>query len=600
LDRVLTSVVAQGVRGVSAAVVFADGTRWAGVAGVADAQTHLRVATDTPFAVASVTKTFVAALAMQLVEERELTLDVPVARWLPQIPGGDRITLRELLGHTSGLGDTGPQPGAWTPSKVLGAMDARECDPGGCFRYSDNNYVAAAALIEAATGRSVAALVRERFLERLHLTHTWFQNAERSRARVATAYDGRRTLRDANGDVPSTEFVRRVGYAGALASTGGDLATWGNALFGGKVVRPESLAAMLDFERTATLPCPLVDRCPSGYGLGIELDFENGWLTWGHSGSTGALLSYFPEQRITIAVLTNGAPGASPGPYAAMQSLAGSIPGMTGETDVFAVAHDGARRRRVTTLRGPEIAPAVSPDGTRLAFSSDGGNLAAGHEIVVSDLRGAHRRVLTHNDVNDGRPAWAPDGERLVFSSDRSGAREIFVMRADGGEPEQLTTDAGSGANTAPSFSPDGSLIAFEHLDFDNFEIRVMRPDGTNVRTVVRETGPGEHPGDPSWAQDGRRLAFTGYEGPDPDIQIVNVDGSGLRTVTHGHAAEARAVWASDGTLAFVRDGDLWTMNPDLDMPPRRITETNVEEYFPAWSPDGGTLYFVASKASSS
>ena len=89
--------------GVSAAVVLPGGRTWTGVAGFADAGKQRRVNPSTPFAVASVTKTVVVAVALRLAERGALDLDAPVARWYPELARSDRVTMRQLLGHTSGL-----------------------------------------------------------------------------------------------------------------------------------------------------------------------------------------------------------------------------------------------------------------------------------------------------------------------------------------------------------------------------------------------------------------------------------------------------------------------------------------------------------------
>ena len=93
------------IPGVAATVILADGRTWTGVAGDAVAATHAKVAPQTPFAIASLTKTFTAALILRLADEGQLTIDDTLARWLPDYPNAARITLKMLLQHTSGLAD---------------------------------------------------------------------------------------------------------------------------------------------------------------------------------------------------------------------------------------------------------------------------------------------------------------------------------------------------------------------------------------------------------------------------------------------------------------------------------------------------------------
>ena len=138
-------------------------------------------------------------------------------------------------------------------------------------------------------------------------------------------------------------------------------------LFRGDVLRPRSLDQMLDFEATADLPCPLVQQCAPGYGLGMEQSHLNAWTVWQHSGSTGALLTHFARQGVTIAVVTNGAPGASGGQFFATRALVDALPGLAGRSAVFAIDADGWLTETIafSTERDQiqPIAPALIPVG---------------------------------------------------------------------------------------------------------------------------------------------------------------------------------------------------------------------------------------------
>ena len=418
LDRALRRGLEEaGTPGIAASVVFADGRQWTGFAGQADTADRRRVTATTPFAVASVTKTFVAALVLQLAEEGTVDLDEPIVRRLPDVPGNDVITLRQLLNHTSGLsnGPIGAPSQRWTPDEVLASMGPPDCAPGTCFRYADMNYVAAGAVLEAATTSSLPRLVRRRFLVPLGMTHTWFQSFERARGTVATAYRMGVPLSDGSSTVPTTDFVTRTGYSGALATTARDLAIWGDALLGGKVLRRASLAEMLDFDATSDLPCPLADQCLGGYGLGMAFDQLHASPIWQHSGSTGALLTHLPRQGITITVLTNSAPGEPPGPFPAEAELADALPSLQRHPGIHSVDIDGADRHLVTST-GAGVgasAAAVSPDGAHLAFVRERGD--DGGDIAIAGIDGQDARLITHDRASNFRPAWSPDGEHLAF-----------------------------------------------------------------------------------------------------------------------------------------------------------------------------------------
>jgi Tol biopolymer transport system component len=505
------------------------------------------------------------------------------------------ITLRQLLSHTSGLsnGPVGARGQRWTPAEVIASMEPAACAPGTCFRYADMNFVVAGAVLEAAAGRPVARLARSRFFTPLGMADTWFQGAERARGRTATAYRDGVADSDAGPFVPTTDFVTRTGFSGSLASTSGDLVTWGDALFRGDVLQRRSLSEMLDVEATAELPCPLVQQCASGYGLGMEQSHLNAWTVWQHAGSTGALLTHFRRQGVTIAVVTNSAPGASSGQFFVTRALVDALPALRGSGAVFAIDADGSNRRRVTPRGLRAGVPAVSPDGERLAFVTEARGARDRSDIAIADVDGHNDRLLTHDHANNFHPAWSPDGRQIAFASSRDGNPEIYVARLDGSDPRRLTDDPGQ--DSGPAWSPDGTHIAFSrHVD-DQLHLVVIGADGSDPRTVVSMTVHGPYTGEPSWSPDGNRLAFTGDVGGVPNIQVVDLDGTNLTAVTSGHAPSTEVAWAADGTLAFGRLGVIHTVVPGSDAPPRRLEgRADRVDFLPAWSPDSRAIYFTA------
>jgi D-alanyl-D-alanine carboxypeptidase len=139
--------------------------------------------------VASQTKAFVSTIVLQLVAEGRVALDAPVARYLPRLlPDGDRITVRQLLNHTSGLYD--PQVEVyqtlqdiydlrfehWTPRQVVALSVAHGLlfPPGSAFSYSNINYVVAGLLVERVTGTSIVRQLQRRLIRPLGLRHSWF------------------------------------------------------------------------------------------------------------------------------------------------------------------------------------------------------------------------------------------------------------------------------------------------------------------------------------------------------------------------------------------------------------------------------------------
>jgi D-alanyl-D-alanine carboxypeptidase len=274
------------------------------------------------FAVASVSKTFLSALILALAHEGSLRLDQRAYQYLPGITIDKRITIRMLLDHTSGLGDffLNPKIDAplradraqiWTLSRSLSFVPKRLFAPGTDWGYSNTNYLLLGLIAERVGHGSLADQYRARFIEPLHLSHTYYQVAEKPRGRVATAYrfegpgSKRRPipLTDGTGVVPFRSVVTAAGGAAPLASTSGDLARWARALYGGEVLDPASTAAIsADVAATA----PFKPRLP--YGLGAQAVTVDGLATLGHSGrllGARAVMRYFSLSGISIAIVSN-------------------------------------------------------------------------------------------------------------------------------------------------------------------------------------------------------------------------------------------------------------------------------------------------------
>jgi D-alanyl-D-alanine carboxypeptidase len=311
-----------GLPGVSATIVFADGTSWTGVSGLADVATGTAVTADTGFSFASMTKTFVAALVLALVAEGSVGLDGRAADLLPDVGIDERITVHQLLDHTSGLHDFFLAPGidaalqgdraaSWSATQALTYVGRPYFAPGTGWHYSNTNYLLLGLIVEEVTGVDLATALRTRFLDPLGLDHTWVQAAESPRGPTAHGYrfTGPATtlpaidLSDGSPIMPFTSVVTAAGGAGSMAGTSADAARWARLLYRGDVLRPSELALMVgDVEVVAGY------RPPVPYGLGVQAFVIDGRPTLGHSGRflgfRGAL-RYLVEEDISIAVLTN-------------------------------------------------------------------------------------------------------------------------------------------------------------------------------------------------------------------------------------------------------------------------------------------------------
>ncbi|MBK3632312.1 beta-lactamase family protein [Streptomyces sp. MBT97] len=276
-----------------------------------------RLRADDEVREASNTKTVMATLVLQLVAEHRLALTDPVDKWLPgQVRDGRAITLRMLLNHTSGLFDytedpalvpalTGWDPHVWTSTEILSLVRGHPAlfEPGAEWSYSNTNYIAVGAVLEKVTGKSLAALVRERIARPLGLRHTFYATGPAWRGRHAHGYEPDaahmppnvpeefRTYagprHDDHVDVTG-DYVTAGGADAAIVSTAGDWWRFYGALMSGRLLPAAQLAEM-----RATVPEGGPDDPEElGYGLGIERAKTACGTVWDHVGVVPGYATY--------------------------------------------------------------------------------------------------------------------------------------------------------------------------------------------------------------------------------------------------------------------------------------------------------------------
>ena len=178
----------------------------------------------------------------------------------------------------------------------------------------------------------------------------------------------------------------------------------------------------------------------------------------------------------------------------------GTIKNLTINFEIYVMDVDGGNPQNLTNNLFDDRYPSWFPDGERIVFVSkrDGhfiGDFGLTSEIYVMDADGQNQQRLTDNDKNDWYPVWSPDGKRIAFSSDRKGDFEnfeIYVMDVDGGNQQRLTENRRD--DLYPSWSPDGERIAFMSERDGNGEIYVREADGGNPQNLTnnphRDTQP--------------------------------------------------------------------------------------------------------------
>lgn len=293
-DHAAVQAIVDGftARGVPGAMVFAQDRhrRWTVTSGTGELGADRPIRPWHRVRVASNTKMFVAAVVLQLVGEGEVELDAPVERYLPGLVRGNgydgaRITVRQLLQHTSGmadyLADVLADPDAnnhpWRPAELveLGLGHPPLFAPGAGWEYSNTGYIVLGMLVEAVTGNDIGAEITDRLIRPLGLAQTTYPRAGDKRIRGPHAHGYYAFAGQPVVDVTELE-PSLPGAAAALISTGPDLTRFVRALLAGKVLRPDLLAQM----RT-TVPAAGPD-----YGLGIRAyPLPCGGVAWGHAGN---------------------------------------------------------------------------------------------------------------------------------------------------------------------------------------------------------------------------------------------------------------------------------------------------------------------------
>jgi D-alanyl-D-alanine carboxypeptidase len=299
--------------GVTATVMSADGT-WSGAAGKADGVRDVEV--DSQFAIASITKTVIAAQVMQMVEAGELSMDDPATDHLPPLDfDTNGATIRQLLGMRSGIPDYvdavldsvyTDRLRRWTPTDVLALVAADRTPAGDFFEYSSTNYVLLGLIIEQIRGRAVADVLRDGVLGAVEGVERLIYQPDEVPTEPMAMPDGESSaaIGEGGGYLPSLAGATAAGAAGGMSSDSPTLARWWRALCAGEIVSVVSLTEMATFDH--------------GYGLGLY-EIANLGLNEiadpygsgvGHAGQHVGFASWaacLPADGLVVVVLSNGA-----------------------------------------------------------------------------------------------------------------------------------------------------------------------------------------------------------------------------------------------------------------------------------------------------
>ena len=259
------------------------------------------------YSIGSISKQFTASAILMLAEERRLTLDDHVEKYVPGLTRGNEVTIRQILSHTSGYQDYWPQdyvpPFMLTPitaQKILDlwARKPLDFDPGTKWQYSNTNFVIAGLIVQKVSGMPFLDFLRNRIFRPLGMESVADVNESTLTQTDPTGY-----FRYALGPPhPAPKEGRGWLFAaGELAMTAEDLQKWNMSIINRTLLKPASYREL----ETEVL---LNDGSPTGYALGISVGHRDGHRVLSHGGEVSGFTStsaIFPDDRIAIVVLTN-------------------------------------------------------------------------------------------------------------------------------------------------------------------------------------------------------------------------------------------------------------------------------------------------------
>ena len=228
---------------------------------------------------------------------------------------------------------------------------------------------------------------------------------------------------------------------------------------------------------------------------------------------------------------------------------------------------------------------------SRIAFVSD---RTGAKELWVMRWDGTDAQQLTTYRSIALSPAWSPDGEWLAFTSFLRGPPQLFVLRPTQGYLKTLSTLPG--VNSSPNFSPDGKTVAFAAGADGVTDIYVVPVEAGTPMRLTHTLGISTQP---AWSPSGRQIAFTSNAGGSPQLYVMDAEGTNVRRLTFEDTYADEAAWAPNGVeLAYTtRVGDRFQIATlDLRTNVRTIIPGPGNNESPCWSPDGTVLAFVSDR----
>ena len=267
--------------------------------GFEDREAGIKASYLTRYRVGSITKSVMATIIMQMVEEGRLELHSLLSKWFPMLENADAITIKHLLQHRSGLfnftdddafDSYSEMPQSQADLLAKFTANANVFPPGKQMQYSNTGYVLLSMIAEAIDGKLFNTLLQHRIAEPHNLTHTYHGGVIGAKANEAHSY----RIKNNWSRASESDMSVPMG-AGGIVSTAADINTFYHALFAGKIVKPTSVNLMTAMK--------------DDYGFGLteyKLDARH---AFGHDGSIdgfNSIAAHFPEENTTFCYLSNG------------------------------------------------------------------------------------------------------------------------------------------------------------------------------------------------------------------------------------------------------------------------------------------------------
>lgn len=407
------------VPGMAVIVALQDQVIFRKASGFSDLEHGVRLRPEDPFRIGSLTKQFTAVAILQLADQGKLSLDDELSKLLPDFPtGGRRITISQLLSHTSGIPDYTDTPG-WqqfarqdrTPTQLLSLVRDKPAvfEPGSNWNYSNTNYAILGAVIEKVTGEPYGDYLKSHLFVPAGMTGTTYDDAgaivlHRVRGYTRVGQERR------NADFVS---ISAAYAAGGLLSNVDDLWKWEQSLAAGKLIPRERLVQARSENK-------LADGRGTGYGFGWAVGTLDGHATAEHGGRIPGFQSYCiraSDAGVFVAVLYNTDEEAA-------------------KPDRLALRITRALLDDRTTSLPTTPADVMQYVGTYLSATGTKITLIADKDMLTLDEEG-RRRPLTR--VGDGEFVSWRDARRFRFRTDEKGLVRTLIMHPRLGAEQRFT-----------------------------------------------------------------------------------------------------------------------------------------------------------------